>query len=101
MSLMSALGSMLGSKNNYCPDCGMEMKSNGCCDECGYGQQDDIMEEEDEQMETQSLLDLRDTLQNALKQIDRIIVNNCDDGSDSEPKMQPQSTIFVRQISKK
>jgi hypothetical protein len=98
---MNALGSMLGASRNYCPDCGMEMKSNGCCDECGYGEEDD-MEEEDEQMETQSLLDLRDTLQNALKQIDRMIVSNCDDGSDSsESKMQPQATVFVRQISKK
>jgi hypothetical protein len=102
MSLMNALGSMLGSKNNYCPDCGMEMKSNGCCDDCGYGEEDDMMEEEDEQIKTQSLLDLRDTLQNALKQIDRMIVSNCDDGSDSsESKMQPQATVFVRQISKK
>jgi len=101
MSLMSALGSMLGSKSNYCPDCGMEMKSNGCCSECGYGEEDD-MDDGHEQMETQSLLDLRDTLQNALKQIDRMIVNNCDESEDdSEPKMQPQSTVFVRQISKR
>jgi len=101
MSLLNALGSMLGQKQNYCPDCGMEMGSNGCCSECGYGEEDD-MQEEDEQMETQSLLDLRDTLQNALKQIDRMIVNNCDDGGDSKSApMQPQSTVFVRQISKK
>ena len=97
MSLLNALGSMLGQRQNYCPDCGMEMGSNGCCSECGYGEEDD-MEEEDDSMETQSLLDLRDALQNALKLVDRIIVGG---GEKPEPKMQPQSTVFVRQISKK
>ena len=101
MSLMSALGSMMGLKNNYCPDCGMEMGSSGCCDECGYGEEDD-MEEGDDAAETQSLLDVRDALQNALKLVDRIIVGSGEsDSKESPSKMQPQSTVFVRQISKK
>ena len=101
MSLMNALGSMMGKSNDYCPDCGMEMKSNGCCDECGYGEEDD-MDGEDDAIETQSMLDLRDALQNALKLVDRMIVGSGkSESKDSAPKMQPQSTIFVRQISNK
>ena len=36
------------------------------------------MQEEDEQAETQAMLDLRDALQTALKLVDRMITNNCD-----------------------
>jgi hypothetical protein len=79
MSLINALGSMLGSKSNYCPDCGTELKSNGSCNDCGYGEEDDMMEEEeDEQAETQSLLDVKKQLQSAMDLIDRMIVKNCD-----------------------
>ena len=76
---MIALGGMMPStaKQRSCPDCGMPMDSNGCCDECGYGEEDG-MEEEDEQMETQTLLDAKKALQNAMDLIDRLIVNNCD-----------------------
>ena len=76
--LMIALGGMGPMpKTKSCPDCGMPLESNGCCSECGYGE-DQMGEEEDEQMESQSLLDLRDALQTALKLVDRMIVKNCD-----------------------
>lgn len=70
MSLMNALGTMLGASKDYCPDCGMEMKSNGCCDECGYGEEDDMEEEAN----TQALLDLKKHLQSAMEMVDRLIV---------------------------
>jgi len=88
----------MGGNKDYCPDCSCEMGSNGYCSECGYGEEDDMMEEEDEQMETQSLLDLRDTLQNALKQIDRMIVSNCDNGSSSKPEpVAPSQIVWMTQ----
>jgi radical SAM superfamily enzyme len=61
------------SKSPSCPDCQGEMM-NGECLDCGYGG----MEEEDEQMETQSLLDLKKQLQSAMELVDRMIVKNCD-----------------------
>ena len=67
---MNALGTMLGASKDYCPDCGMEMKSNGCCDECGYGEEDDMEEE----VNTQALLDLKKHLQSAMEMVDRLIV---------------------------
>jgi len=77
--LMIALGSMMPqmAKKRCCPDCGGEMDGGECMD-CGYGSQDDSMDEEDEQMETQSLLDLKKQLQSAMDLVDRMIVNNCD-----------------------
>jgi hypothetical protein len=75
--LMIALGGMgMMPKTKSCPDCGMPLESNGCCSECGYGEEP--MQEEDEQAETQAMLDLRDALQTALKLVDRMITNNCD-----------------------
>ena len=104
MSLLNALGSMLGANKDYCPDCGMEMKSNGRCPECGYGE-DDSMEDdgEEEGMDTQAMLDLRDTIQNALKQLDRLIVGKGGSGGSekpSAPQQQPQQIVWVRQHSK-
>jgi hypothetical protein len=94
--LMLALGSLgaLASKS-YCPDCGEQVGSNGCCSDCGYGEEDN-MDSEHESMETQSLLDLRDTLQSAIKMIDRMIVDNA--AEDSEQQQEPvMTTTFVRQ----
>jgi len=99
MSLMKTFDSMFGNSKDYCPDCSSEMGSNGCCSNCGYGEEDDMEEEEDEQLETQSLLDVRDTLQNALKQIDRMIVSNCDDGGGSSKPapVMPAQIVWSRQ----
>jgi hypothetical protein len=81
--LMMALGSMgMGaSKKKCCPDCGGELMMDGGCVDCGYGEDMGGMddgEEEDEQMETQTLLDLKKQLQSAMELVDRLIVNNCD-----------------------
>jgi tRNA(Ile2) C34 agmatinyltransferase TiaS len=76
--LTIALGSLMGGgSKDYCPDCGCDMKSNGTCPECGYGE-DDSMDEEDEKMEMQGLLDLKNDLQRVMDKIDRLIVNNAD-----------------------
>lgn len=75
---MISLGSMLG-KQRSCPDCSSPLESDGCCSQCGYGEDDGMdQEEEDEQLETQSLLDIKNDLQRIMDKIDRLIVNNCD-----------------------
>lgn len=79
--LMMALGSMgMGSsKKKCCPDCGGELMMDGGCVDCGYGEDMGTMEEEeDEQVETQSLLDIKKQLQSVMELVDRMIVNNCD-----------------------
>lgn len=76
-NIMLSLTSMLGASKKTCPDCGSTLMNDGSCPECGYGGEND-MEEEDEQMETQALLEIKDDLQRILTKIDRLIVKNCD-----------------------
>lgn len=71
--LILALGSMMGAKEKCCPDCSMSMSPDGSCPDCGYGEEE--MDDADEKMETQTLLDLRDHLQAAVKLVDRLIVD--------------------------
>lgn len=96
MSLMDSLSSMLGSsRGRKCPDCG-SMMENGECPECGYGSEemDNEMDDSCETMETQNLLDLRDSLQNCMKIVDRMIVNQSkEEDDDSEEESAPVNTI--------
>ena len=74
--LTIALGSLMGGgSKDYCPDCGCDMKSNGTCPECGYGEEDDMEESADEGIEMQSLVDIKNDLQRVMEKIDRLIVN--------------------------
>jgi tRNA(Ile2) C34 agmatinyltransferase TiaS len=69
---------MGGGSRDYCPDCGCDMKSNGCCPECGYGEEDDSegdTESMDEGIEMQALVDIKNDLQRVMEKIDRLIVN--------------------------
>ena len=74
--LTIALGSLMGAGNkNYCPDCGSTLNSNGTCPDCGYGEEDD-MEEEDDRAETESLLEIKNQLSLIMQKIDRMIAEN-------------------------
>lgn len=79
--LTIALGSLMGGTGKeYCPDCGYDLKSNGCCSECGYGE-DEGMEEEGEdegegEMDMQAMIDLRDDLQRVVEKLGRIIAKD-------------------------
>ena len=73
--LTIALGSLMGGgSRDYCPDCGCDMKSNGVCPECGYGEEEDDMEEE-EGPDLQAIVDIKNDLQRVMEKIDRLIVN--------------------------
>lgn len=79
MSLMDSLNSMLGGyRSHTCPDCKSEMSDEGSCEECGYGEEEES-ETEGSSAGMQSLLDLRDSLQTAMKIVDRIILQQSSD----------------------
>jgi tRNA(Ile2) C34 agmatinyltransferase TiaS len=74
--LTIALGSLMGGgSKDYCPDCGCDLKSNGTCPDCGYGEEEDDDMEEEEGAGTQELLDIKNDLQRVMEKIDRLIVN--------------------------
>ena len=75
--LTIAIGSLLGGGGkDYCPDCGCDLKSNGSCPDCGYGEEEeeDDMEEE-EGPDLQAIMDIKNDLQRVMEKIDRLIVN--------------------------
>jgi len=76
--LTIALGSLMGGgSRDYCPDCGCDMKSNGCCPDCGYGEEEDMEEEEgEEEMDVQAIMDIRDDLQKLVEKLGRIIAKD-------------------------
>lgn len=69
------LGSMMGGGKKYCPDCGCDMKSNGTCPDCGYGEEDDAEEEGEENGHMQAMMDIRDDLQRVVEKLGRLISN--------------------------
>jgi uncharacterized Zn finger protein (UPF0148 family) len=73
--LTIAIGSLLGGGGkDYCPDCGCEMKSNGTCPDCGYGEEEDMEEEGgEEEMDMQAIMDIRDDMQKLVEKLGRLI----------------------------
>ena len=70
--LTIALGSLLGGTGKeYCPDCGCDIKSNGTCPECGYGEEEG--EDEGGEMNVQAIMDIRDDLQRVVEKLGRLI----------------------------
>ena len=78
--LTIAIGSLLGGGGkDYCPDCGCDMKSNGTCPDCGYGEEEeDDMEEEGEEegMDMQAIMDIRDDMQKLVEKLGRLIAKD-------------------------
>ena len=74
--LTIALGSLLGGGGKeYCPDCGCDMKSNGTCPDCGYGEEEGEDDMEEEGLDLQAIMDIKNDLQRVMEKIDRLIVN--------------------------
>lgn len=74
MKIQDAFGSILGIRKS-CPDCGATLMSDGSCPDCGYGEESDMEEsmDEEEGMEMDTLLEVRDELQSLIKKIDKLI----------------------------
>lgn len=79
MKLTDAFVTMLGiGPAPKCPDCGASLNGEGCCDECGYGMEEEEEEEESEGASLQELLDIKDELQRVLEKVNRLILKSGD-----------------------
>lgn len=58
-----------------CPDCESPLEFNGCCPECGYGEEEDgeEMESEEEGVDVGALLEIRDDLQRLMNKLADLI----------------------------
>ena len=79
-TLLMILGSPMGSKKGKsCPECESPLESDGCCSECGYGEEEEGEyeeeggEEEGEDMHNERMIELRDDLQRVVDKLSKLI----------------------------
>jgi len=78
-TLLMILGSPMGGKRNKsCPECESPLESDGCCSECGYGEEEGEYEEksgeeEGEDMHNERMIELRDDLQRIVDKLSKLI----------------------------
>jgi uncharacterized Zn finger protein (UPF0148 family) len=76
-ALLMFLGSPMGSRKKSCPECGSPLEENGCCSECGYGEEEEYEEEggeeEGEDMHNERMIELRDDLQRIVDKLSKLI----------------------------
>lgn len=79
-TLLMILGSpMGGKKGRSCPECKSPLESDGCCSECGYGEEEGEYEEgmdeeeEGEDMHNERMIELRDDLQRVVDKLSKLI----------------------------
>lgn len=70
-SLMMILGGPSGGRERSCPECDSPLESDGCCSECGYGEEEDMEEEED--MHNERMKELRDDLQRVVDKLSKML----------------------------
>ena len=65
----------MGGKSRSCPECESPLESDGCCSECGYGEEDDMeMEDEGEgDGHMERMIELRDDLQRVVDKLSKLI----------------------------
>lgn len=78
-SLMMILGGPSGGRDRSCPECGSPLESDGCCSECGYGEEEDDMESEDEgedegeDIQNERMKEVRDDLQRVVDKLSKML----------------------------
>ena len=77
-TLLMILGSPMGSKKGKsCPECESPLESDGCCSECGYGEEEGEYKEEGgeegEDMHNERMIELRDDLQRVVDKLSKLI----------------------------
>ena len=75
-SLLAILGGPMMDKQRSCPECGSPMESDGTCSECGYGEEDDMKEEDDgeeEDMHNERMVEIRDDLQRVVDKLSKML----------------------------
>ena len=72
-SLLMILGGPMDGKGRSCPECESPLESDGCCSECGYGEEeeDDGEGEGDDHMDR--MKELRDDLQRVVDKLSKLI----------------------------
>jgi hypothetical protein len=72
------------------------MESNGCCSECGYGEEEDMEEEEDdsvEDMHKERMIEIRDDLQRLVDKMSKLAGDKKEEEPENESYMLP--TVFA------
>jgi len=73
------------------------MQSNGCCSECGYGEEEDMMEEEEdysaEDMHKERMIEIRDDLQRLVDKMSKLAGDKKEEEPENKSYMFP--TVFA------
>lgn len=76
-TLLMILGSPMGSRKKSCPECESPLEENGCCSECGYGEEKEYEEEggeeEGEDMHNERMIELLAALQRIVDKLSKLI----------------------------
>ena len=75
-ALLMFLGGPMVSRKKSCPECESPLEENGCCSECGYGEEEEYEEEgeeEGEDMHNERMIELRDDLQRIVDKLSKLI----------------------------
>ena len=70
-SLLMILGAPSGGKERSCPECESPLESDGCCSECGYGEEEEDEGEDDGHMDR--MIEVRDDLQRVVDKLSKLI----------------------------
>ena len=75
-AMLAILGGPMGGKSRSCPECGSPMEADGTCSECGYGEDEDMMEDEEEGEDDghmERMIEVRDDLQRIVDKLSKLI----------------------------
>lgn len=66
---------MSGKKGRSCPECDSPLESDGCCSECGYGEEEEYEDEEEgeEGDHNERMIEVRDDLQRVVDKLSKLI----------------------------
>ena len=63
----------MGGKSRSCPECDSPMESNGCCSECGYGEEEEYEDEGEDDDHMERMVEIRDDLQRVVDKLSKLI----------------------------
>ena len=96
-SMFDIFSGSFNGKARSCPECESAMQSNGCCSECVYGEEADMMEEEEddsaEDMHKERMIEIRDDLQRLVDKMSKLAGDKKEEEPENESYMLP--TVFA------
>ncbi len=88
---MMILNGPSNGRERYCPECTSPMEEDGCCSECGYGEEDMEEDEEEEGMDSERVAELCDDLQRIVDKMSKY----CEPEAEEEQEyMLPLPTVY-------